>query len=337
MNEEKTLTPNSSVEIVSELTPALVKSKLQIALTKTEQSVQGLNDAESRLVYNEDNLDSIKSFIDKCKEAEKVVETERETLKKPYLDGGRTVDAGAKLLSSELLLVRQKAYTQYEKICKEVEKKRAEAEAETLRVKTIRDTMNQFKIDYSVKIADAKTSAELVVLERMINLETANKSRYQELLEEFKTDCTAIRSLLATQKNKVKELEDLEKQGNQAAETGNDGALLEIMEKKESLEAQISENKILVQEKAASQASQVGSFAETVLPNIPKGGRRTWDYEVLDVAALLKKAPHLVDLIANDERIKELLKNKISEGETKGKDEILCFNGLLRYFVKKTY
>jgi hypothetical protein len=129
----------------------------------------------------------------------------------------------------------------------------------------------------------------------------------------------------------------LEKQGNQAAETGNDGALLEIMEKKESLEAQISENKILVQEKAASQASQVGSFAETVLPNIPKGGRRTWDYEVLDVAALLKKAPHLVDLIANDERIKELLKNKISEGETKGKDEILCFNGLLRYFVKKTY
>ena len=62
------------------LSPELVKSKLLICLTKAEQSTQALHDAESKLVYNEDNLGEISKFIEQCKAAEKIVETERVSL-----------------------------------------------------------------------------------------------------------------------------------------------------------------------------------------------------------------------------------------------------------------
>ena len=70
------------------LTPEIVKSKLQIVLTKAEQSIQALHDAESKLVYNEDNLESIKLFIENCKTAQKTVDAERVKLKEPYLQNG---------------------------------------------------------------------------------------------------------------------------------------------------------------------------------------------------------------------------------------------------------
>jgi len=310
------------------LTPEIVKSKLQIALTKAEQSIQALNDAESRLVYNEDNLEPIKAFIESCKKAEKIVDDERKLLKEPYLQGGRAVDDGAKLLSNDLNLVKVKASEKYNTLCREVERKQKEAAAETLRVNTIRQQMNDFKTAYAVKISDAKTSAELVSLERMINLETANKNRYMEFLEEFKTDCGAIRSLLAAQKETVRKLEELEKEAVLASKNGSDERILEIMEEKEGLEAKIAEKAINIQEEAVSQASKPTESATVILPIIPKGGRRLWKYEILDEKAANKAG--LMKLVPDDEKIEAILKDK-RENETE-----VTENGI-RYYIEKRF
>jgi len=187
--------PLQSIEPVS-LTPEIVKTKLQIALTKVEQSIQNLHNTESKLVYNEDNLETIANFIKKAKEAKATVEAERVKLKRPYKEGGEAVDAGAKLLSVDLDAVISKANAPYQKICKEVADRAAAAEREKLRIAGIRAAMDNFKLAYSTKIADAKTSTELTSIERLINLETGNKTKYQELLPEFVEDCKAIRSLL---------------------------------------------------------------------------------------------------------------------------------------------
>lgn len=319
------------------LTPEIVKSKLQVALTKAEQSIQGLNDAEASLVYNEDNLGEISKFIEQCKAAEKIVETERVALKEPFLEGGRNVDAGAKLLSTELVTLRQKAHKKYTDLCLEVEKKRHEAEQEANRVKSIRDAMDEFKLAYSVKIADAKTSQELVEIERRINVEALNKSKYGEFLDEFREGLKAIRSLLTAQKVRVRELEALERKAQEAAENGSDEQFLELQDKKEALEAQILENKGSIQETAINQATNSAPVTpEIILPEV-KAKRRTWDFEVKDVAALYKKAPHLVQLTPDYEKIKEILKNKVTDGETKGVSEIVYLNGLIRFYVKLTY
>jgi hypothetical protein len=319
------------------LTPELVKGKMLIALSKAEQSIQGLNDAEAQLVYNEDNLESIKKFLDDCKKAEKVVETERVAMKAPYLEAERNVDAGAKLLSAGIAEVKLKAHNQYTKLCQEVERKRIAVENEKKRVDGIKKAMSDFKMEYANKIAVAKTSQELVEIERRVNVEALNKTKYAEYLEDFKTDCEAIRSQLTAQKAKVRELERLEKESQEAAQNGSDEKVLEIMEKKEVLEAQIAQTAINVQETAVNQATEAApADAEIVLPEI-KGARRTWDYEIKDLAALYKKAPHLVVLTENKEKIKEILKTKIADGETKGVTEIPMFGGLLKFFTKVTY
>lgn len=315
------------------LTPEIVKSKLQIVLTKAEQSIQALHDAESKLVYNEDNLESIKLFIENCKTAQKTVDAERVKLKEPYLQGGRTVDAGAKLLSTDLDSIILKANMPYQKLCKEVAEKERLAEAEKQRIATIRTNMDNFKLTYSVKIADAKTSTELTSIERLINLETGNKNKYQELLPEFVEDCKAIRSLLTGQKEKVRILEDLEKQQQEASKNNDDGAFLEIEEKKEQVLAQVEENKVIIQETASNQAQQAASSVTQVFAKIPKGGRRIWQWEMTDEKTATKSGLTLV--VPNEEKIKEILSNKRDEWNKKELQEFT--EGGIRYFVEQRY
>ena len=312
------------------LTPEVIKSKLQICLSGAEKSIQKLNDAEASLVYNEDNLAEIKNFIDGCRSAEKIVDDERVKLKEPFLQGGRNVDAGAKLLSTELAAVKLKANVQYQKLCDEVERKQREAAAERLRVDTIRHQMNEFKTSYAVKISDAKTSQELVSIERLINLETGNKNRYQEFWEEFRSGCEPIRSLLTAQKETVRKLEELEKQALQAAENGSDEKILEIMGQKEVLEAKIAEKAINIQEEAINQASQPTESATIIIPLIPKGGRQSWKWNLIDEKAATKRG--WTTVVANKEKIDEYLKQKREEGVDAEFTE-----GGVHFFIQKSW
>lgn len=324
-----TLTTPQSPEVV--LTPEIVKSKLQIALTKAEQSIQALHNAESELVYNEDNLELIKRFVDSCKAAEKVVDEERIKMKEPYLKGGRAVDDGAKLVSNELNAIKVKANEEYQRICRDVERRRQEAEREQQRVAGIRSAMDEFKIAYSVKIADAKTSKELVDIERRINLETANKTKYQEFLPEFVEDCKAIRSLLTGQKEKVREIEELERQANLAAQNGSDEQILEIMEKKEALESEIAETRINVQETASQQATKPTETATVIIPMIPKGGRRLCKWVLVDEKAATKKG--WTTVVPN----KELIDKYLDENRDKILDETGFVEGGVKFFVEKRF
>tara|TARA_R110000868_G_scaffold203901_1_gene451813 strand:+ start:41 stop:1012 length:972 start_codon:yes stop_codon:yes gene_type:complete len=321
---------NETLERQISLTPEVVKSKLQIALTRVEKTIQSLHDREATLVYNEDCLIEIKEFIEDVNGAERLVDNERKILKEPSLIEGRNVDAGAKIVSTELAAIKQKANTHYQKLCMEVERKRMEAEAEKQRVATIRGYMDNFKIEYSVKISDAKTSKELVDIERRINLETGNSNRYQELLPEFKTLCEPIRSLLTAQKNKVRELEELEITAREAAETGNDEVYLEVQDKKEALEAQIAETRVSVQETATTQAQTTTTQAEVVLTVVPKGGRSTWKWNMVDEKAATKRG--WTQTIPNKEKIDEYLKQKREDGI---EEEFV--EGGVHFFIQKTY
>lgn len=315
------------------LTPELVKSKLQIALTKAEQSIQGLNNAEAELVYNEDNLGDIAKFIDNCKAAEKVVEYERVKLKEPYLQAGRAVDDGAKLLSSELATVRQKAHTQYSKLCQEVERKKREAEAEKQRVATIQKAMNDFKMEYAGKIAEAKTLGELLALEKMVNLETGNSRKYAEFLPEMVEGCKAIRSLLTGQKEKLRQLSYFQKLEQEAAETGNDEAILEIQDKKEVLEARIQETSINLQETAIAQSvSSQPISVDVILPEI-KGVRKYYKWIVVDEKAALKRGWAKEKVVPKDELIDQFL----TENKSRVLDETGFIEGGVRFFIEKKY
>lgn len=323
------MTESQTIDKPVSLTPEIVRSKMQIVLTKTEQSIQALHDKKKELVFNEDNLEVIKNYLDGCRKINKTVEDERTKMKEPYLQGGRTVDAGAKLISVEVDGLIADVDKQYQKLCKEVAEKQRLAEVEKQRVATIRSHMDNFKLDYSTKIAGAKTSAELTSIERLVNLETGNKTKYAEFLEEFVNDCKAIRSLITAQKSTVRDLEDLERRAALASENGSDEEILEAMEQKEVLEARISENKVVIQETATAQATNATPVEpEMILPEIPKGGRKLWKYEVLDWKAAEKAGLTLT--VINEAKVKEILADK------RDKETEVTENGI-RYYQQTTY
>ena len=310
------------------ISPEIAKSKMILALGKAEKSVQGLHDTESKLVYNEDHLGVIKLFIENCKAAERIVDAERVRLKEPSLQEGRNIDSGAKLVSHDLINLRNKAQEKYTKICQEVERKRQEAEKERQRIATIRSAMDNFKMEYSAKIADAKTLPVLLDIERRINLETGNKNKYMEFLPEFVEGCKAIRSLLTGQKIKVKDLSDLQLQASQASANNDDGALLEIYDKIEEKTAQIAETAVHVQETAVHQASTPTEIPDVILPIIPKGSRQYWEWEVVDQKAALKAG--LMMIVPDQKKIDEILKEKRKLGAE------VTENGI-RYFIQTKY
>lgn len=304
-------TTPSIVPVTAEnLTPILVKSKLEKALISIESGIQTLHTAESKLVYNSDNLQNIANFIAKVRAAKKKVEEERLELKKPHKDNGDAVDAGAKLVASELENMLKKTGTRYTEMVTEQNRLQKIQDDETKRVKGIKDTIDNTIMAFSTKIAEAKDLTTLLDLERRLNLETANEKRYQEQLSDLKSRCAAIRSLLSLQKQNVKGMEGLEKEAANALETGQDEKLQEIEEKKEEMSAYVEETRTMIQETAINQSTATHSAPAVQVFTTTKAKRTVVKWEVTDFELLKKNMPEMIKLIAKDDVINEYVKSR---------------------------
>lgn len=295
------------------LTPIVVKTKLENALIKVQSGIQTLTDKESKLVYNSDHLQDIADYVNEVKAAIKKVEDERVKLKNPYKTGGETVDAGAKLVSSELNGLLKKASDKYTEMAKEQARLKKIQDDEDARIKGIKDGMDNNIMSFSTKIAEAKDLPTLLDLERRLNLETANTTKYQESLPDFKTRCEAIRSLLSLQKQNVKQLSGLENEAIDAAETGIDGRLEEILDKKEEITAKVEETRTRIQETAINQSTSITPTRASQVFSTVKAKRTTVEWVIVDIELLFKKHPELVHLMANKEAIDEYVKTRKAE------------------------
>lgn len=310
------------------LTPEIFKGEILLSVTAAGQSIQLLHTAKSKLVMNEDNLPQIKEYLDNCDKISKIVETERVQKKQPFLDNGRAVDAGAKLLSTEIDAAKKDVYATYSKLCAEVERKKVEATKEEIRVATIRSTMSTFKTDMAVKVAAAEKYSELVALERLLNLQTANKVKFAEFLEEFKDNVKDITSLIAAKKEAAREREGLAENGQEGAENKPDEQILEEMDRKEELDTKIAELNTKIVHTAVNQSTKPTESVTQVFANVPRGGRKIWQYEVLDIEAA-KKA-NLTLTVIDEKKVKEILAKK-------REDETECTENGIRYFILRKY
>jgi len=314
------------------LTPVVVKTKLESALIAVQSGIQTLHNTESKLVYNSDHLQEIADFIAKVKAAKKKVEDERVALKKPHKENGDAVDDGAKLVSKELDDMLKKAGTKYTEMVTEQNRLKKIQDDEDKRVKDIKDGMDNNIMSFSTKIAEAKDLPTLLDLERRLNLETANEKKYAEFLPDFKTRCEAIRSLLSLQKQNVKALGGLENEAANALETGQDDKLEEIEGKKEEITAKVEETRTRIQETAINQSTATAPARATQVFNTVKPKRQTWEWEITDMALFAKKYPLFVELVARkdviDQMIREMKDNEtIQEVEKDG----------IKIFLKKTF
>lgn len=320
-------------ELQTQTTSDLVTAKMNLALTKATISIQEIQNIESNLVYNEDNLTAISDFIALCRKAEKIIDAEHKTIKEAALGECQIIDEGKrnmKKLVSDPMDIAVKKYTA---MCQEIENKKRFAEQERIRKENIQSGIDKNMMLFSSRIAECKTNDELLSIERLINLEKANKSKYQEFILVAVEKYNSLTELLKTQKESVKAYEKLEEARKKAESEKNDEALIKIQEKQIALEATIEEAKVTVQEKAIEQAVNTVIEATEILPEI-KVKRTSWDWECINIKETAKKNPDWVQMNTIDSKIDDFLKASKQTWSDENKDEIFM-NGI-RFYVKKT-
>lgn len=323
------------LEVINKhLTPELVKHNHVTELMKLNITLDALREMERNLIYNEDGLPQIIEFENKLKKALNVVDAEYEKEKKPIREQGKVVDAGRNLIYNPINKIFENLKINKTTLCEAIDKRKKEAdEAKEKKDQQRRDTDNAI-LNLSEKLAAATTIEQLRGIENILNLQTANTSKYGEYLEELKTRCVPIRKLIGERKETIKAKLDLDIKEQEATKKGDDEHLEAILDQKQGLEDILFENSTKIQETASSQSLNSVSRSEQVFASAPVK-RRTKEWEVVDLQLLFKKRPDLIDLVPNKEKIDEILKKDVENGIF-GKDADYVTFGI-RFFEKKIY
>jgi len=190
-NNQKNNKPMSTVTTQAPQLPAPIVGKFNLALT--ESKFQQLADEAATLIFNEDNLEKIKDFLDRTRKVEKAIEVTHKAGKEEALTIGRQWDAGKNAFLATVAGIKENPQAEYTRICQEVEKRRIAQQQEKARIESIKNGIESNAILFAKQIADCETSQQLTAIESKINLEKTRKEKYQEFLPEAATRFTALR------------------------------------------------------------------------------------------------------------------------------------------------
>jgi hypothetical protein len=307
---------------------------MNIALTKAQLGIQDLANRESKLVYNEDSIETIKSFLEDVRKAKKVISDTHKEIKEPILRQSQEIDASKREMEASVDVFGNPASQKYTKLCEDIADKIRKQQQEEQRKQLIQEGIGSNMINFSTKIANCKTNAELLKVESLINLEKSYKTKYAEFLDVAVEKFNSLTVLIKAQKENIKEFEKLEKERLDAEKKGNDEALLAIQEKQETLNNKTEELKVTVQETAINQSSTTVTTAQEILPTV-KARRSAWSWKPVDLAKTAKSCPSWVEMQTVDEKIDEFMKASKEQWIADGKDSLII-NGI-EFYLKVTY
>lgn len=314
--------------------PAPIAGQFNIALTQS--NFQALADEAHTLVYNEDNLQKIKDYLDRCRKVEKAITATHKTGKEKALEECRNWDKAKNTFMETVAAITAVPQKEYEKLCEGIEARRKRAEKEKQRIAAIKSGIESNAITFAKQIADCKTTDDLTRVERNINLEKTRKEKYQEFLPDLVTRLNELNGILASQKATVKELEENERQQAIAKQQEDAEKLIELQRQNEEKKSQMEDNRVLVQEAAINQSVNT---AQTIVPEevipVVKTRRTVWNFEVVNEKEVMKKSPELVIFTLDKEKVKAMQKTLKDSGQLEGKTE-LVLNGI-RFYEEKTW
>lgn len=315
------------------LPSVVVELKIGLDLTKAEGNYQQTLQQVLEYEVTEGNFEEAQALNKKVMKWLSFVEEHRTAEKKPYLDTGRTIDAAHKKFAEPFEEAKKQLQIKINAVGKKMEEEARKAREEQQRIENLKTSINSFILESSAKIAAATTTEQLLAIERLINLEKGNKSRYQDHLPVLIERCNELTAKIKEQKDLVRELERVAEEANKALESGEDEKAQDLLQKTADLEAKIEENTILVQETASNSVI----LTEVVTPEIdmPSTRRKIWKFEAADIKETMKKRPDLVDASLNHKAVNEVLKTLKDSGVLTGKTEYIL-NGI-RFFFDVNY
>lgn len=317
-----------------ELQPDKITLQISISLTKQYGNYnEALNQARNASV-TEENILQAQQFLRNINSFLKAVDDHREKMKRPYFEAGKAIDTAHKAFGKQFEEAKVALQAKVNTVAQE-KIKRLEAEKQKLQKEaSIKQAVNDFVLDYAVKIASATTNEQLLAYERLINLEKANKSKYADLLPLLIERCNDLNSKIAEQKLLVKEKEKIEAEKNLALSKENDEKAQMLAQKEQEIADKIRENTIRVQEQA-SEAVFSNSDVGEVVESAPKARYTAWKAEIFNEKEAIKKASDLLKISLDPDKVKTSINLLKDTGVLDGKTEYVL-NGI-RYFVNQTF
>ena len=314
------------------LPPEAIKMKISLELTKKHGNYKSALEQMRAAIVTKENFKDAQNYINQVISFIKFSDDLRSKIKAPYLAYGKAIDAAAKEFIAPFETEKNIFQQKLNVVGLEMEREEREKRLEAERKQAIEREINNFILDFSVKIASATTNEQLLGYERLINLEKANKSKYANQLPLLIERCNDLTSKIKDQKELIKQKEAIEKAKKEAEKTGDDEKLDEILQKEQLIEDKITENTILVQETASNSAIIPTSEKNT---EEIKARRTSWKAEISDEKEVLKKAKDMLDISLNAEKIRQSINTLKAAGVFNGKSEVII-NGI-RYFQEKTF
>lgn len=313
------------------ITKEIVLAKINIALTKKQLTIaaQKLTNEGDALVFTEENIPTISAFLKKLNDIDKVTEETHKEVKAPYLEAGRICDTAKNSNLAITSSIRNPLKVKFDKLCSDVELKKREAAIAAAKEQAILQGIENNVITFSTKIASCTTNAELLSVERLINLEKSdsNAKKYgdfhQKAIEKYDS---VLKPILKDQKEKIQQKDEIEKQIKEAVASDNVEKLDDLQLEKEKIEDEIQQNSVKVQEEAIINAPiEYIPVAEQVFADTKS--RRTYTIEISDEKEALKKAKDLLDISINKDAANIVLKTLKDTGSFKDKAEVIV-NGI---------
>lgn len=295
------------------------RGQVDLELRKSELSLQKLLDIESGLVYNEDNLEKIKTAAMMFKKAGSVIDETYKDIKAPHLAKCNEIDAEKRSTNAILADASLRITNKLNQISNDILKRQQQQKAENDKRAALQMVVNHNVSALATKLADADTLTKVIEVERLLNLESGNATKYGEFLQALKDKAALLRPNILSKKEAFKELktyekpaEDLSLEQQEDAEAGKELASMAITQSNYDL---ISTGSTIV-----IAPTEPVEF----MPNIPKPRRTETRFEIKDIKLLQKHNPDFVVLEVNEKRIK----NEIAFVKKQKGDYINCLPGV---------
>lgn len=316
------------------LPPEKIKANIGITLTKMYGNYQEAVLKLKNAYVGEDNIEEVQQLMRNVNSVLSTAEKMRKADKQPGLDYGREVDRVYEEFTSPIEIEKEVIQKKLNEVAKSKADKAEKLRQELMKQQQITEQINNFILDNSVKIASATTNEQLLSVERLINLEKGNKSRYDNQLPLLIERCNELTAKIKEQKELVKQKELLEIQKKEAEKSGDDKKLEELQEKEAEIDNKIQDNTVNVQENASSSLIVSDNSAIDDISS-PKARRTTWKAEIQDASIAVKKAKDMLRIELEPEKVRQSINTLKAAGVFTGKDEVIV-NGI-RYYLSQTF
>lgn len=312
-----------------------VKALIMLELTKLFGNIQKIIQEAADIQFDKNNL---KEDHQPLKKLRKLVTEANAIIKaqgKPYYTAYKMWNDAGKQFIEPLSKVLDEKTKQFTELAESLRKENELIEQQNRLTLAIRDDISRFVNETTFKITSANTHLEIANIQKLIGSEKSREKHYGNQLNDLKTACDGLNPLINKRKEFIKADIALEEEQKKASETGNQDKLIELAEKKESLNEEIQENALRLQEKAFEEIINVPKIEITEsMSESVKARRSAWKWEIEDIELLKKKMPDLVELCPIKSKINELLDAKKADGSLNGIDK-LDFNGIIFYLEKR--